>query len=136
MITHQQTLHHREKVCRNFLKPNIATATLPVLRSSPLRSPATISSATIGHYTYPFHHIPKCSVVIVVVVVVVAVFANVVAVVVFGAGPVMVVIIVIVVVVALFVNVVAVVVFRAGTPPNGFLSPYQNPNGEYERSGV
>ena len=33
------------------LKHNIATATLPVLSRSPLKSPATISSATIGHYT-------------------------------------------------------------------------------------
>ena len=50
MIVHQQTLRHRGEVCRDVLKPNIATATLPVLRRSLLRSPATISSVTIGHY--------------------------------------------------------------------------------------
>ena len=98
----------------------------------------TIISVTIGHYTYPCHHILKYSVVIVVVVVVVvgAVFVTVVAVVVFRAGHVMVVIIVIVVVVAVFVNVVSVVVFGAGRPPNGLLSPFHPPNGENERAGV
>ena len=63
-------------------------------------------------------------------------FINVVAVVVFGAGPVMVVIVVVVVIVAVFVNVVAVVVFGAGRPPNGLLSPCHQPNGENERAGV
>ena len=51
MIIHQHTLRLREKLCRDVLKPNIATATLPILSRSPLRSPAIISSATIGHYT-------------------------------------------------------------------------------------
>ena len=51
MIIHQQTLRHREKVCRDVLKPNIATNTLPVLRRSLLISHATIRSDTIGHYT-------------------------------------------------------------------------------------
>ena len=51
MIIHQHTLCHKEKVCRDVLKPNIATDTRPVLRKSLLRSPSTISSATIGHYT-------------------------------------------------------------------------------------
>ena len=51
MIMHQHTLRHRGKVCRDVLKPNIATSTLPVIIRSLLRSPATISSATIGHYT-------------------------------------------------------------------------------------
>ena len=41
------------RMCRDLLKPNIATATLPILSRSPLRSPAIISSATIGHYTIP-----------------------------------------------------------------------------------
>ena len=50
MIIHQQTLRHRGKVCRDVLKPNIATSTLPIIIRSLLRSPATISSATIGHY--------------------------------------------------------------------------------------
>ena len=51
MIIHQHTLRHRGKLCRDFLKPNIATATLPILIRSPVRSPATIISSTIGHYT-------------------------------------------------------------------------------------
>ena len=51
MIIHQHTLRHRENVCRDVLKPNIATTNLPVLSRYPLKSPATISSATIGHYT-------------------------------------------------------------------------------------
>ena len=51
MIIHQHTLRHRVKVCRDVLKPNIATATLTILRRLPLRSPATIISATIGNYT-------------------------------------------------------------------------------------
>ena len=51
MIIHQHTLRRRGKVCRDVLTPNIATATPPILRRSPLRSPATIISATIGHYT-------------------------------------------------------------------------------------
>ena len=51
MIIHQHTLCHRGKVCRDVLKPNIATATMPILRRSTLRSLSTIISATIGHYT-------------------------------------------------------------------------------------
>ena len=51
MIIHQHTLRHRGKVYGDVLKPNIATTTLPVLRRYLLRSPATTSSATIGHYT-------------------------------------------------------------------------------------
>ena len=89
------------------------------------RERTTISSAAISHYTYPYHHIPKCSVVIVAV----AVFVNVVAAVVFGVGPVMVVIVVIVVVVVVFVNVVVVVFFGVGRPPNGLMSLCHPPNG-------
>ena len=51
IIIHQQTLRHKKKVCGDVLKPNIATATPPILRRSLLRSPTPISSATIGHYT-------------------------------------------------------------------------------------
>ena len=51
MIIHQHTVHQRGKVCRYVLKPNIDTATLPILSRSSLRFPAIISSATIGHYT-------------------------------------------------------------------------------------
>ena len=51
MIIHQHILRHRGKVCRDVLKLNIATATMPILRRSTLRSPATIISATIGQYT-------------------------------------------------------------------------------------
>ena len=51
MIIHHHTPCHRGKMCRDVLKPNIATATLPIFRRSLLRSPTTISSVTIGHYT-------------------------------------------------------------------------------------
>ena len=57
-------------------------------------------------------------------------FVNKIAVVVFGAGPVMVVIVIVVVVVAVFVNKIAVVVFGEGRPPNGLLSPCHPSNGE------
>ena len=48
----------------------------------------------------------------------------------------MVVIVVVVVDVAVFVNVVAVVIFGAGRPPNGPIPHFHPPNGEKERSGV
>ena len=45
-------------------------------------------------------------------------------------------VIVVVFAVAVFVNVVAVVVFGAGRPPNVLLSPYRPLNGKNERAGV
>ena len=48
----------------------------------------------------------------------------------------MVVIVIVVFVVAVFVNVVAVIIFGAGRPPNGLLSTFHPPNIENERAGV